>query len=284
MIVLCYNTTPLREGVYVNNDFNVEIKKLEENKRIKNKLMFLSLYYEFYNSTVSILSMYNESVSTVYGRFLTSNLEQKLDEVALETMSDNHVMMFNNFVSSAEKHGLSSILPVREYIAFYKNNLDDFVSGMQYVSFIDSLDIDFVSKVKMVIIFRNHIQGICSSFSALSDKNKNLEKLGQIKYELINALPNILADNNGVEDFDLMLQQVTEKLFFPKINDSMVDFDSLKEKGRFLSLNEVEKRIYAYDKTFALAGYNPESTGIKKETDEKKAKMLKFMKKKAERN
>lgn len=241
-----------------------EIDLLESSDRIKNKLMILSLYTEFYNEAlnsnyssadlnhmeVDLKAAFKITVSGINkGDVLGSIDAYDFMKYYFETLK--YMIMFSN--TREEKH-----------IEKFKYDMDYFIESNDSVKLIDRTPFDLKTKTEIMGCFNDYLNYLNSSIIKKCGKENTGELRVKLKEMLLYKLNSYLFDCSNSKQYNLtemrsMMKEST-KYFLIRI------FKNRKEKYRsilnnsdsnfFDSLNDTEKDIYLINDIYNISGYS----------------------------
>lgn len=246
-------------------NYEQEIKALESNTSLDNKLMIISLYNEFFNYLIAEMSYY------YHDRF-----EKLMHETFIQIVSSNEVTNVDDFckrfLSIINNNKLSEIGNVRKIINDFSNTLEDYVEGMDYVETIDSFHkISFPDKVKLLVLFRNQINSVLlvlqQTFGRESEEIRIIAN-GLIDF-LINDTDDYLAlcdfydfpIDDTIKSYSDALKSGTKMMLFKKFSNGEFSFALMQNddlRNYFESFKPLEQNILLLGMIYGISGYTNE--------------------------
>lgn len=249
----------------MNNNFNLEIKTLENAKNIDNKLMVFAIYFDLYNAIVRCLEKFDEDLANNYGDFLSRTFELCVASTNLTYKSVEIETFINSYIGLLNIHMISKIEPIKELIDYHKDNLEQLTKIMKYVESIDSADIDFQSKAGFIMTIREHINSVFCSIIVGYGEEKSYNLRHGIIDGLIDLIPEMLNQCSEKDSFRKTLKKGTKEIIDRKIENKEFDVFCFEDEGikSFAdSLDKQELQIYILGISHALAGYQDSDPDI----------------------
>lgn len=240
--------------------YKKELALLEESKVIKDKLMTFSLYFELTKGLKSVVAdTYGDEIWREYQKFLTSTFAVVLSGAALT--NDKEVApseILTRFLALLSMHALSKQEDVSNFIgSMPKEKVEAMTEGLDYVGIIDSKDVEFIKKAKMLVDFRELTNDILLKTNHFELSEQTLDDLMQVAFKQLEAVLNsgktyskkTLATRLKVGTKELLIEKLATENIFASIeaNDTTKPFIE--------SLTTDERTYWRYATIYGIAGY-----------------------------
>lgn len=254
----------------MNYDFQYEIELL--NKSVVNdKLEIFSVYSDFYKD-ISVALMFDDRFDvSLYNKYLTELFETILKRMNLESNNGNFIKFFNCFFGVI----IDSKLTNNILNSSVMSTIDSYISKLKvdnnytvpYVDVLDTINMDFNTKAKVLMIIKEHFDKFSYNVSALYyTKNEILSYLDkEIVEKVVSLIPEIVSRSDGFESFENNLQKETYNYVTRIINsedESFTTFTDRKFNEYYHKLDNSKKEIFWSVIYTCLSGYNKDDNAM----------------------
>lgn len=247
-------------------NLNKEIKLVESNESIKEKLMIISLYNEFHNA---ILSSNDEFLESHYISLMEETFESVVNSLKTSEKKNITAKQFMKFYFKSLKNDpLSGLSQPCKTIKIFEDNLDLFIKSSEYVNAIDKFDtISFAGKVDIMSQFRDYLNDVFLNLVDLYGEEKSEDLRQSILIELSNKVEDFIKDSIDkgytetiITKFTKPAMKIITKDYLMnqlKNNDTtLIDLQDEKTKKLLSNFKELEKKIFAMGMIYKISGYN----------------------------
>ena len=250
----------------MEKNFKKQVDLVDSSNNINDKLLLISLYYEFDNYITSVLGDDEESKGYIHAI-------EKGFEFIIKCVSDRRINVNNSSFSAVELMDsyLSSLLKadapenLKLCIVSFKNELYFLIKGMKYVKYIEKLDsLSLQEQSDTMFEFRKFINKISLTTMAYYEDNKSREinswMLKNLGLKLNEYLEDCKAKNipsNEIKDnLNKVLRETAKKYLLEQVKAGKLGIDGLKEEYRkyFSSFTDTEQKLWLIGVAYDISG------------------------------
>ena len=267
-------------------DYVVEL--LNDTKNVEGKLMFLSLYNEFYN-------MYFKTFGPTMLNYYESKFEETIDEtlrlLSLYPYSEkkyNAISLMDEFIGYfgyKTKNNMFGLKVVAE--DSYKEKIRELAKTKKHIDIIDGYDMSLEEKTNIALTVDEYVRFSKFACSDLYNKDFADNLSASIYDNICEKLPELIEENKDLNDIELYtklykdLQYTTKDYLVEKYKNNEIDF--ISEINDFTNDNIMPKYKDS-DKTMASSFAIYSISGITSNNPNDKKQIRKEMSELAEKS
>lgn len=246
--------------------FKKQVELVNSSNNINDKLLLISLYYEFHNYITSVLGDDEESKNCI------RTIENKF-KLIVKCVSDERININNSSFSVEElmHYYLSTLLKtnipesVKLYVVSFKNELYFLIKGMRYVKYIEKLDsLSLQEQSNTMFEFRKFINKVSLTTMAYYEDNKSreinswmLETLGlKLNEYLEDCKAKNIPSNEIKDNLNKVLRETAKEYLLEQVKAGKLGIDGLKEEYRkyFSSFTDTEQKLWLIGVAYDISG------------------------------
>lgn len=253
--------------------FKKELRLIRGNKRFTEQLLTLSIYNEFYND---IMDTIDPRLSDLY-----SEVMEKTFELVVRSINSHKARFItaekfmNLYFSAIRKNEFFNTPKTSQAIENIEKDLYKAEEILPFAPIIDQFEeLTIDSKLDIMLEFREYIAKEWNEINATFG-NYSPSLCGSILGILTNHLEKYLkhckAENvtprDIIEGVKPLVMSISKKFLLYKLDKNELPIPYLQdslESEFFMSLNDLEKRIWLTEIVYAITGYKQELTESKK--------------------
>lgn len=247
-------------------NFKKELKLINSNNCINEKLMIFSLYNEFYND---ILGHADDYFIQHYAPFMEKTFELVVAGLNLQdNISVSAEQFMRVYFQMLKKSRLSSMPQAKGIIKTFENELNSFIEASEYVNVIEKFNsISLDTKVNIMAQFREYINNMfLTTIDLYGEKNSkglrhSILDMLLIKLEeyLKDSLEKGYNENDITSNLKPTMMVITKDYLMDKLRNgdtSLIDFEDEAAKQFFDSFKEIEQKIWLMGLIYGIADYD----------------------------
>lgn len=250
----------------MENNLKKQVELVDSSNNINDKLLLISLYYEFDNYITVVLGDDEESKGYVHAI-------EKGFEFIINCVSDRRINMNNSSFSAVELMDcyLSSLLKadapenVKLCIVAFKNELYFLIRGMRHVKHIEKFDsLSLQEQSDIVVKFREYINNASYSAMTFYEDNKSREidfwMIRTLELKLNEYLEDCKAKNipsSMIKDnLNKVLRETAKKYLLEQIKAGNLGMNGLREnyQNYISSFNDTEQKLWLAGIAYDISG------------------------------
>ena len=241
------------------DEYEKEIKALEENNQIEDKLMVFAMYNEMFNH-------FRYSMSDYYRTYY----ENLMRDIFVKVIgSVRNVREFiAKFTELLKKERLSrDVRDVKESIDYFLETEEDNIKGMYYVPTIDKYQFPFHVKARSLVMLRNHINNVlCRLYEIFGESEAIKDVANDVIYYsdvAINSYFESCVEYKIEPEYicnslDDVLKMGTKVCLLNLYVDGYFNFELIANKDTrnyFLSFRDIEQAVLLAGMAYGISGY-----------------------------
>lgn len=267
-------------------NFEKELNLISSNSQISEKLMFFSLYNEFYNNLMEDLD--DSSILMLY---YSSIMEKTLELAVAELKLQENISVDAKQLMEIYLKRLKPKIPSYIIIPF-ERELNSLIDANGYVNIIEKFDsIPLDTKVNIMVNYREYINSMYLTITKLcgeensNELSNNLLEMLPIKLEeyLNDSLNKGIDSLNQIDNLKATLVVNTKDYLMNKLKNNEFGLNNIQDEIAnhiCANFNEKEQKILLMGLIYAIAGYNENDKSKEEEQIKEMCEMLKISKEK----
>lgn len=251
----------------MENNLKKQVELVDSSNNINDKLLLISLYYEFHNYITIGLDDDEESKNCIH------TIENGF-EFIIRCVSDEKINVNSSSFSAIElmDYYLSTLFKnnnipdaVKLCIVAFKNELCFFIRGMRHVKHIEKFDsLSLQEQSDIMVKFREFINNASYSAMTFYEDNKSREidfwMIRTLELKLNEYLEDCKAKNmpsSMIKDnLNKVLRETAKKYLLEQIKTGNLGMDGLREnyQNYISSFNDIEQKLWLAGIAYDISG------------------------------